>query len=213
MHEQQVDVGRVVQLAAAPLAEGDHRQVGGTRGLHAGVGDVADLADDVVDRGARQVARRDPEDRATPEAAEARDDTEPVDVGRDLVLERSSIAFGGIADGRPFVRMPHEEVAGGRREAEQPDHVLALQLHAGVAHAFPRDARELGIGCEREPLVEHLALVHADPDRRRANHSASTNAGRTIASRAAPPATALRSAAWSRASHTWKTRTITRNIA
>ena len=213
MHQQQVDVGRVVELAAAPLAESDHRQVGETRGLHAGVGDVADLADDVVDRGARQVARRDPQDRATPEATEARDDTQPIDVGRDLVLERSPIAFGGIADGCPFVRMPHEEVAGGGREAEQPDHVLAPQFHARVAHTFPRDARELGIGCGGEPLVEHPALVHDDPERRRSNHSARTNAGRTIASRAAPPATALRNAAWSRASQTWKTRTITRNIA
>jgi hypothetical protein len=213
VHEQQVDIGGVVQLAAAPLAEGDHGQVGWTRRVHAGVGDVADLPDDGVDRSARQVTRRDPEDRPTPEAAEARDDAQPVDVGRDLVLERSSIASGGIANGRPFVRVPHEEITGGGREAEEPDHVLALQLHAGVAHAFPRDARELGIGCEREPLVQHLALIHADPDRRRANHSASTNAGKAIASKAPPPATALRSAAWSRASHTWNTRTITRNIA
>src|SRR5207245_4194897 len=120
--------------------------------------------------------------------------------------------FGHLGNGCRFVRMPHEEVARGGGEAEQSDQILVLQLDAGVPHALPRDPRELGIGRKPEALVQDLALVHADLARRRANHSASTNIGSTIASSAAPPSTALRIAAWSRASHTWNTRTIARNI-
>src|SRR5439155_20181027 len=110
------------------------------------------------------------------------------------------------------VRMPNAEVSRGGGEAEQTDHAFADQLYAGITHALPRDARELRVGREHEPLVQDLAVVHADPDRRRANHSVSTKTGSTIASKAAPPATALRNAAWSRASHTWNTRMMARNI-
>ena len=212
VHEQQVDVGRVVQLAAPPLPERDHRQGGRTCGLYAGIGDVADLADDVVDGCARQITRRDPEDRAAPEASESRVDAKAIDVGRHLAVQRGPIPFGGKGERRRFVRMPNEEVGRGGGEAEQTDHVFADELHAGSTHASPRDPRELGVGREHEPLVQDLALVHADPDRCRATHSVSAKRSSTIARSAAPPATALRNAARSRASHTWNTRTIARNI-
>ena len=64
VHEHQVDVGGVVQLERAPLAEGDHcegvARDDAARRLHARVGHVADLAHDLFERRAGQVARRDP---------------------------------------------------------------------------------------------------------------------------------------------------------
>ena len=77
VHEQQVDVARVVQLGAAELAQADHGQPVLTGRQPAGLGearlrDRRDLGDDVLERRPAEVARGDAEHRATPEAAGAR---------------------------------------------------------------------------------------------------------------------------------------------
>ena len=97
VHEDQVDVARVVQLAAAELAQSDHRQRGrrrrqAARGLQARLGHARDLLDDVLQRGAVQVARRHAQHRATTEHAEPVAGAAAGDVAGQLRVELGSRA-------------------------------------------------------------------------------------------------------------------------
>jgi hypothetical protein len=189
VHQQQVDVGRVVQLASAPLAERDHGEARRARGGDARVRDVADLADDVVDRGAGEVASRDAQHRPPPEAPKTLRDPAPLDVVGELRVEGGTIARGRIPDRRGLVRMAGQEVRRRGREAEQADDGGVLDHRPRLPNPLEGDAREVGIGRvdDREP-VGHEPI-------RRSIHRASTKTGTAIASSAAPPAAALRSAA------------------
>ena len=172
MHEDEVDVARVVQLAAAELAEPDHRhpEVADrqpARRLQARLGDARDLLDDVLQRRAVQVARGHAQHRATTEHAETVVGAEARDVAGQLRIECRADPRSDVGERRDLLRMADQEVRRGGREPQQPgrdrEHLRTGELLArdGVV-ADPGDghACELGIGRLRERSTEHLRSRH-----------------------------------------------------
>ena len=170
VNEQEVHVGGVVELPAAPLAQRDRREMLGARGLGhrrrpACVGDIGDLVHDLIERGAGEVARGDPQHRAPPEPPQTRRGTEAFDVPRDLEVEvRSGAGCHGREQSR-LLRVSHEEVGGGLREPEhldrdrRDDRTLEDLARLGpLADPLPCDARQRGIGGVGQRAIE----VHAD---------------------------------------------------
>ena len=158
MHEQQVDVGRVIELAAAPLAECDHpeRDTAGNRQtgrLEAGIGDVRDLPDNLVELGALEVPGGHAQHRAATEPSKAGRRAVRVDVGCDLQIEVLPRSRADHREDRRLVRVLHEEV---RRRGREPEHldrdgrhhrpVEDLARLAVLDHALPGRAREHRIG-------------------------------------------------------------------
>ena len=172
MHEQEIDVARVVQLGPPELAERDHReQVTAGRERQrlrdARVGDLADLGHHVLERRARQVAGRDPQHRPSPEPPEPGPRTEPVDVGGDLGPESAAAPSTHVGERLDLAGVRHQEVGRRRRESEESGgHIGDLGTGEGracrrdIAHPGEGDAGELGIGGRGEGTAEHLGCQH-----------------------------------------------------
>ena len=172
MHEDQVDVARVVQLAAAELAETDHRHAHVAEGQPAGgfearLGDARDLLDHVLERRAVQVPGRHAQHRAATEHAEAVLGTQARDVAGQLRVELDPGARADVGERRDLLRMTDQEVGGGGREPQEPDRDRQdlrtgelLTSGGGVADPGDGHPRELGIGRLRERSAEHLGSQH-----------------------------------------------------
>ena len=185
VQEQQVDVARVVEFVAAQLPEADHRErvAAGSeieRLGDAGVGDRADLGDDLVERCASQVARGDAEHGPAPEPSQTVERTQPIHGVAQLGPERIRRPCLDVGEHRHLAGVRHQEVGGGGREPQQPRRDVG-DLRPGelgarlriVAHPGERHPRELGVGRRGERSTEHLGGQHpgiiasADPRQRR----------------------------------------------
>ncbi len=167
MKKQEVDVARVVQLGPAELPERDDRVSVGTGEREAGVGDVADLRDDVFERGAVEVTGRDPEHRPAAEPPEAGAGAVRRHVCAELGPQGLPPARGDVRQRPDLLGVAHQEVTRGGGEPEQPggdgqDLRAAQELaRSGViAHPGESDARELGIRRFRERPAEDLGREH-----------------------------------------------------
>jgi hypothetical protein len=173
MHEQQVDVARVVQLRPAELAEPDHgepwvvdeRQGKGTG--DADVGDRADLGDDVVEPGALEVPGGHAEHRATPEPPEPVELPQPIDVVRELGTQGLAVPLRDVGERDDLLGMCDEEVRRRGRESEEPsgrggDLGTRERISGGriLAHARERDPSQLRVGRLGERPAEHLGGQH-----------------------------------------------------
>ena len=107
------------------------------------VGDRADLGDDVLERRAGEVARRDPQHRPAPEPAQAVARPEPVDVDGDLGTEGAGIASRHVGERLDLVGVRDQEVGRGRREPEQPGGDVG-DLRVGRGRRAPPDRRRPG---------------------------------------------------------------------
>jgi hypothetical protein len=173
VHEQQIDVGGVVELAAAPLTERDHRDLLGSggrrnRGRPACVGDVGDLVHHLVERRATEVSGGDADHGAAAEPAETCRRAERLDIGGDLRIEVRAAARGrsGEQTGSSgyFTRKSAAAVdsrAPGSRSGRRPG--APDRARGGVgADAFPGGVSEHRVGRGGERALE----VHAERPRR-----------------------------------------------
>ena len=159
MEQQEVDVARVVQLAPAQLAQRDDRVAVGTGEREAGVGDVADLGDDVLERRAVEVAGRDPEHRPAAEPPEAGAGAVRRHVAAELGPQGLPPARGDVRQRPDLLGVADEQVTRCGGEPEQPggdgqDLGAAQELARSgvVAHPGEGDARELGSGASENVL-------------------------------------------------------------
>ncbi len=174
MHEDQIHVARVVQLAATELAETDHGETLRTRRLatgrfQTGLRDRGDLRDDVLERSTGQVAGRHAEHGAPAEHTEPVRSAAAIDVDAELGVELRACPRCDI-DERPHVLgMAHQVVGRGGREAEEAggdrQELGTFELFTRgriLADAGERDPCQLGVGRVVERSIEGLGthLTH-----------------------------------------------------
>ena len=172
MQEQQVDVARVVQLVPAELAERDHGELPVSGAMASpslmqasAIALISTTTSSSVapvrSRAAtRRIARR--RNRRRPSTG-----PETIDVGRELGAKGTTTACRDVGERMHLVRVRHEEVGRGPREAEQTGRALGdlrpSQRFTGrriVADPREGHAGELGIGCRCERAAEHLGGQH-----------------------------------------------------
>ncbi len=178
MHEQQVDVARVVQLGAAELAQADHGQPVLTGRQPAGLGearlrDRRDLGDDVLERRPAQIARGNTKHRATPEEPEPVLGADALDVASELGVELLAGSRLDVGERGRLLRMANQQVCGGRGEPQDPrgdrKHVWSFQLltSSGVrSDTRERGPGELGVGRVSQRSIQGLGARRShDPNR------------------------------------------------
>ena len=173
-HEQHVDVGGVVQLGPSELAQPDDGESpcahAPARVRETSVGDGGDLLDDLLHRGAGEVARGDAHHGPAPEHAQAVGEPQPSDVGGKLGVELVGASHPDVLEQRGLLGMRDQEVRGGDGEPHQAggdgQHVLPCQHMAGPwVLPHPRDGQpcELGIGGFGQRSAHDLRGQHGCP--------------------------------------------------